>query len=119
MRTIPTHVGRTYIPHLRRPWHTDHPHTRGENGGFCEANNTSCGPSPHTWGEHTFHTFAALGTRTIPTHVGRTAVFASRITRHADHPHTRGENIHSTHSPPLAHGPSPHTWGERRFLRVE
>ena len=33
------------------------------------------------------------GTRTIPTHVGRTAIEAGSAGRRSDHPHARGENV--------------------------
>jgi len=55
---------------------------------------------------------ASVVTRTIPTHVGRTAYEAMFLRHGADHPHARGENSGPAFVFPLGAGPSPRTWGE-------
>ena len=54
------------------------------------------GPSPHAWGEQILPGFPPSGFRTIPTRVGRTTQAEVMKQLNADHPHTRGENSHST-----------------------
>ena len=50
--------------------------------------------------------------RTIPTHVGRTAIAKPLVIQTADHPHARGENAVSVRYSGMSFGPSPRTWGE-------
>ena len=92
LRTIPTRVGRTEVPHGPANRRTDHPHAGGENGcpsRWCTGKpdhphaggENSCarcpetrwsGPSPRGWGERTSH--------------------ARRKRFTTDHPHAGGEN---------------------------
>ena len=71
-RTIPTHVGRTYIVKAKNKAGADHPHARGENRARGISYVNDSGPSPRTWGEPPRAESGARAGRTIPTHVGRT-----------------------------------------------
>jgi len=51
LRTIPTHVGRTWTQCTRLARSTDHPHARGENTSSPVYAGNVDGPSPRTWGE--------------------------------------------------------------------
>ena len=111
VRTIPTHVGRTFTPAIVR---------------------RRFGPSPRTWGEltassrglpwfrtipthvgrtHWFHV-GRPPVRTIPTHVGRTSILGHDPKPIPDHSHARGENVAELCCRRLDAGPSPRTWGE-------
>ena len=94
VRTIPTHVGRTMCTHGAYYKAADHPHARGENQTASGAGTYSVGPSPRTWGERCQRSAQRAPQRTIPTHVGRTALRAGGRRSPADHPHARGENDH-------------------------
>jgi len=73
-RTIPTHVGRTlHVPPFSNR-SADHPHARGENRGPVAIESQGYGPSPRTWGELCRRAHEDAPGRTIPTHVGRTAI---------------------------------------------
>ena len=72
IRTVPTHVGRTRGRATRMTSRTDYPHARGENTTEPTRNGRLTGPSPRTWGEQEAAEACGLGSRTIPTHVGRT-----------------------------------------------
>ena len=50
-RTIPTHVGRTFLLRPSAWVATDHPHARGENWSRHSFGPSAPGPSPRTWGE--------------------------------------------------------------------
>ncbi len=111
-RTIPTHVGRTvFLPHSSRQ-SSDHPHARGENNLVQHYAEILGGPSPRTWGELQGASSRERASRTIPTHVGRTAWCLAPGKPGADHPHARGENCISSTMIGSVSGPSPRTWGE-------
>ncbi len=111
-RTIPTRVGRTTRREGRRVWITDHPHAGGENSLPNPHPPLGGGPSPRGWGERCALPKEGVGSRTIPTRVGRTCVGVGHARSQADHPHAGGENEPTrkkfSHSP----GPSPRGWGE-------
>ena len=111
-RTIPTRVGRTPTLHPHAKRYSDHPHTRGENATEEEKKWLDDGPSPHAWGELGQALAGRVGTRTIPTRVGRTGEMSATRRATSDHPHTRGENYRHSIASRIAHGPSPHAWGE-------
>ena len=96
---------------------TDHPHARGENEIEAGSGPAPDGPSPRTWGEHPRLFFAFDPSRTIPTHVGRTARSAINPDSSTDHPHARGENVAQEFISLQQTGPSPRTWGERNVSR--
>ena len=120
LRTIPTRVGRTVSPFTPRPRMADHPHACGENGSAFFWLVFRPGPSPRVWGELIVTDGVLTQSRTIPTRVGRTAIFAARPRPEADHPHACGENGCFDCFGCFDCGPSPRVWGERllRVLRV-
>ena len=118
-RTIPTHVGRTAVARSRTLDRADHPHARGENADRTDRTDWASGPSPRTWGEPHAQPGQASGSRTIPTHVGRTWGQAGRALDVPDHPHARGENDHETGFAFRFDGPSPRTWGEREQVSAQ
>jgi len=114
-------VGRTFGSLATAMALADHPHARGENAfdRVCEPGIS--GPSPRTWGERTPFPRSPPRSRTIPTHVGRTAQLFVRQGLQTDHPHARGENWSGISLYGWLVGPSPRTWGERYmtgFTRV-
>ena len=96
---------------------SDHPHARGENTNATQSCTLTSGPSPRTWGEPWPGIPSRPPSRTIPTHVGRTAEIFSQPDRASDHPHARGENMARFGNRSALPGPSPRTWGERRDSR--
>ena len=117
LRTIPTHVGRTGKGIWAATPMSDHPHARGENTNATQSCTLTSGPSPRTWGEPWPGIPSRPPSRTIPTHVGRTAEIFSQPDRASDHPHARGENMARFGNRSALPGPSPRTWGERRDSR--
>src|SRR5262249_29969131 len=55
--------------------------------------------------------------RSIPTHVGTTAVRRVGLQRPVVHPHARGDNTGEPFGTPGSYGPSPRTWGQRRVVQ--
>lgn len=116
-RTIPARAGKTVKRTIVRPTLSDHPRSRGENGGLTTGLVANCGPSPltrgtpsgplhnstnrtiptnmnvgSTWGVHRHlpQTINRIGT--IPTHVGSTYGRGAPRVCASDHPPlTRGE----------------------------
>ena len=74
-RTIPTRVGRTRPRGCVARVSPDHPHARGENRGARIKRSPQNGPSPRAWGELGAQPLDYLQPRTIPTRVGRTALW--------------------------------------------
>jgi len=112
IRTIPTHVGRTYPFGGGGDCCSDHPHARGENDCEPALELHEAGPSPRTWGERNPEPRKSALDRTIPTHVGRTPLVNFRPRPITDHPHARGENSNLGQDEVDEAGPSPRTWGE-------
>ncbi len=112
-RTIPTRVGRTGRIAHAGVWQADHPHAGGENYRTPWNTTALLGPSPRGWGELLEAVIVILGTRTIPTRVGRTKSPAFRSAFTTDHPHAGGENRDGDAVCELDVGPSPRGWGER------
>jgi len=112
MRTIPTHVGRTYRGSGIARGQADHPHACGENRYKVTRGKRSIGPSPRMWGEPCLRRWATSDVRTIPTHVGRTECFSFYLYKLTDHPHACGENASESFFRSNSSGPSPRMWGE-------
>ena len=123
IRTIPTHVGRTFLLAQVPRRRTDHPHARGENTHGPVAGTIGPGPSPRTWGEPAPSRSRARVSSDHPHARGENARQSDTDSRrermsHADHPHARGENRTIVRQSPRQSGPSPRTWGERPAARV-
>ena len=73
-RNIPTGVGKTRS--RRRTWgpRAEHPHRRGENGEADRTYRAASGTSPQAWGKLRRITGYLVGTRNIPTGVGKTTM---------------------------------------------
>ena len=112
-------MGRTASPSPKLRVPPDHPHARGENWCITVQRPFHHGPSPRTWGERGRGRPPIVEVRTIPTHVGRTAIYSSGASVHTDHPHARGENGDCGCCAHLRVGPSPRTWGEQEHGRGE
>ena len=111
-RTIPTRVGRTYVPTKRLPFEPDHPHAGGENLNITFIPSASTGPSPRGWGELVSVAKFSFNSRTIPTRVGRTSPGRIAAVLGPDHPHAGGENFRGNRLRLPFNGPSPRGWGE-------
>ncbi len=93
----------------------DHPHAGGENSREVARDFVDDGPSPRGWGERIHRAQRTRSSRTIPTRVGRTAIFNMRALTPSDHPHAGGENDAQAFFEAVARGPSPRGWGEPTF----
>ena len=113
VRTIPTRVGKTARPRLRRVPPSDHPHACGENIRIRFIAAAKRGPSPRVWGklDHPWH--QRTDWRTIPTRVGKTTWVGSPRATCTDHPHACGENYSRGYQMQPTNGPSPRVWGKR------
>ena len=103
--TIPTRVGKTPSPVIRRSPTADHPHTRGENSLADPLLQQVVGPSPHAWGKLSKYRRQLEISRTIPTRVGKTAWWRFIEGTGTDHPHTRAWG--------KRYGDSTNTWSTR------
>ena len=115
-RSIPTHVGFTRkrcVPH-NPP--TVHPHARGVYYCIGGLIGSDTGPSPRTWGLRVSRLMWLFWIRSIPTHVGFTAIPQIIAEIGTVHPHARGvyELCHCRWS--YTSGPSPRTWGLLGYL---
>ena len=116
---IPTHAGKTH-PHALEPMdRAAHPHSRGENSHSHMRMNRSLGSSPLTRGKLISYSYY-LGVRgLIPTHAGKTLTFRSIVGWCWAHPHSRGENSHTSYTLPSEKGSSPLTRGKPSGDRQE
>ena len=112
VRTIPTHVGKTSLIASSNSLLTDHPHACGENISMFYCSSFHCGPSPRMWGKPHRNLARSDISRTIPTHVGKTAHLHPHCPLGTDHPHACGENRYCTVIVQPLPGPSPRMWGK-------
>ena len=111
-RSIPTGVGKTVRCELFPLTCPVHPHGRGENGRANILKSEVNGPSPRAWGKRQHLRLALVEVRSIPTGVGKTAIFADTEEEPSVHPHGRGENDFGLLISFSANGPSPRAWGK-------
>ena len=133
-RFIPTHVGETGRPQRPPRRSAVHPHACGGNQEIVRTGKASNGSSPRMWGKPQWHYRSCHQWRFIPTHVGKTAAWSSRLPSSTVHPHACGENQQNMVSIPenvrfipthvgktaiskftylLPFGSSPRMWGKR------
>ena len=91
-RFIPTHVGETGRPQRPPRRSAVHPHACGGNQEIVRTGKASNGSSPRMWGKPQWHYRSCHQWRFIPTHVGKTAAWSSRLPSSTVHPHACGEN---------------------------
>ena len=110
-RFIPTPVGNTVRPRLRRARRPVHPHARGEHGTATPPTVSAVGSSPRPWGTHGSDSELPSSGRFIPTPVGNTPAARGSRRSAAVHPHARGEHATVSGSPVGNAGSSPRPWG--------
>ncbi len=92
-------------------WRTVHPHVRGEYT-FVEAfSDYTNGSPPRAWGIRLRLSKKDDLKRFTPTCVGNTVPRAGKSSRHAVHPHARGEYFRGDVSKVRAFGSPPRAWG--------
>ncbi len=97
--TIPTRVGKTSAKRLGLALGADHPHACGENSMSACARKAWNGPSPRVWGKLCFSCGSVVGSRTIPTRVGKTmAVSLLAYTLTGPSPRVWGKLTHASAS---------------------
>ncbi len=111
-RIIPTGVGKTTIFTPNASIIPDHPHGRGENDELLSVEQSSNGSSPRAWGKPTRTSPKPSRKRIIPTGVGKTSSLRTWLLHLPDHPHGRGENLHSSSPHGKPTGSSPRAWGK-------
>ena len=92
-RIIPTCVGKRARKTISRPQESDHPHVRGEKSRLTGRPKPSTGSSPRAWGKGTRPHDRHLGSRIIPTCVGKRSKYTLKASVSPDHPHVRGEKL--------------------------
>ena len=95
---------------------TAHPRSRGENCTRCQEEGRCPGSSPLTRGKRVILRAAALVTRLIPAHAGKTRETGRYRPAPAAHPRSRGENPDDLPHQPLETGSSPLTRGKLRLV---
>ncbi len=91
-RFIPTHVGNTTLPPLRRGAGPVHPHACGEHPAATVDDVTAPGSSPRMWGTRHCARHPVRRERFIPTHVGNTRQHPAGLVALPVHPHACGEH---------------------------
>ena len=109
---IPAHAGKTCF--RRSVWRRGpaHPRSRGENLFSPFSLATRAGSSPLTRGKRVILRAAALVTRLIPAHAGKTLFDVSTGKQRRAHPRSRGENTCQAGLPQNSRGSSPLTRGK-------
>ena len=112
LRLIPAHAGKTSSPTAHATRSTAHPRSRGENQAYFPIQDTNAGSSPLTRGKRVILRAAALVTRLIPAHAGKTLFDVSTGKQRRAHPRSRGENTCQAGLPQNSRGSSPLTRGK-------
>ena len=119
VRNIPTGVGRSAPGAAARLQGPEHPHGRGEKGVVRGVGQAGDGTSPRAWGEGSLGRKGNLGTRNIPTGVGRRRGRAGRKPKGPEHPHGRGEKALRWSEISAEPGTSPRAWGEEPVPKTD
>ena len=115
---IPAHAGKTPIHTRVYAYRRAHPRSRGENRPPVRSRASWAGSSPLTRGKLGDDISLDRPHGLIPAHAGKTCRPWSRTRPRRAHPRSRGENLISDKSHPVASGSSPLTRGKRRFGRL-
>ena len=118
IRFIPTHVGNTIAVAGWTPFHSVHPHARGEHASVICVLPAHVGSSPRTWGTLPSLVKPRRACRFIPTHVGNTHTPIAKTAPQTVHPHARGEHVSFLLLMRLIIGSSPRTWGTQHKLVI-
>src|SRR5436190_1144235 len=110
-RFTPTRVGKTTAGSKRRPAHSVHPHTRGEDASRNTSRRSESGSPPHAWGRLPKYLVGQVAVRFTPTRVGKTGNTIWLSYPPSVHPHTRGEDLCVASTTTPAPGSPPHAWG--------
>ena len=112
-RFIPTHVGNTQLPGLRRCNSAVHPHACGEHRFPLRVLSSCGGSSPRMWGTRALAGDERAEGRFIPTHVGNTFQQEYEASFVTVHPHACGEHSMAESRASASSGSSPRMWGTR------
>ena len=110
-RLTPTRVGTTCGRRRLRHWRQAHPHTRGDDRSGNPATDRREGSPPHAWGRRVCNRLLVRRVRLTPTRVGTTRRTSDLPSRPRAHPHTRGDDAHSSSGTKAHSGSPPHAWG--------
>ena len=119
LRFIPTCVGNTHIPRVRRRSPAVHPHVRGEHASRAFRAAAMVGSSPRAWGTRAEAARSEAQVRFIPTCVGNTRSRSACDGGPAVHPHVRGEHMSPCAARMQTSGSSPRAWGTRMVWQVD
>ena len=90
-RAIPTRVGKSGGKGLEARRGAGHPHAGGEIFRVLKPEGVLIGPSPRGWGNQSTSAGVPLGTRAIPTRVGKSTAATTSGPYLPGHPHAGGE----------------------------
>ena len=105
-------MGRAHFRVVGQNTGPGHPHGCGESHFIGHGGKSQCGSSPRVWGEPTHNQTLDLGSRVIPTGVGRASGVDRYSHRRAGHPHGCGESLMMAIGVASSCGSSPRVWGE-------
>ncbi len=109
---IPAHAGKTYEAHALAIQTGDHPHSRGENRGYCRTSGNSAGSSPLMRGKRKQGCQVNVVQGLIPAHAGKTRPMRLAGPGRRAHPRSRGENVKVSVVADTKKGSSPLTRGK-------
>ena len=116
LRAHPRTHGENSAWSMRHVRHRSRPRSRGENHSFRKGNTRTQGSSPLTRGKRDMRARKMPAVRLIPAHARKTWFRRPYRSGRPAHPHSRGENLHSTPPPSAPGGSSPLTRGKLRKL---
>ena len=117
-RFTPTRVGTTRTVPTPTSQLSVHPHARGDNDWTRKANIETAGSPPRAWGQLFLRDGQRRSVRFTPTRVGTTARWGTMMAAQSVHPHARGDNSISAHSPGPPRGSPPRAWGQRKCVQL-
>ena len=112
-RNIPTLVGKTISKTIQAVRKSEHPHACGENRPGTPTIHSNNGTSPRLWGKLYGSINQIIGSRNIPTLVGKTGAGENKGGPLTEHPHACGENVVMAWDQGNVFGTSPRLWGKR------
>ena len=109
---IPTRMGTSYFPIVRRISKGDHPHAYGDKLFKFNVFSLYSGSSPRVWGQGNNCKYYQGRTGIIPTRMGTSGCSSRYACCVRDHPHAYGDKMLATVNLPLLSGSSPRVWGQ-------
>ena len=110
-RFIPTCMGNSGEPAVRRRYRPVHPHVHGELGGRTAGGSSGGGSSPRAWGTPPLPGPDRVRGRFIPTCMGNSSLLIRLEPQFQVHPHVHGELIWCFLVVIVRFGSSPRAWG--------